>query len=144
MKPASICTLFSQHPDNFSSNLGECEVSQHTVLISPLKVTHPEELTIWSLIKSPMNDLTVNKDSLSREVVETDDVRDSVVVHTYAPTGHRSRLAKSHMWKPVFNHDFSKKSVPMDKNKRLIDYSPGPSCSKAGSRYRLDKSLSSR
>jgi len=45
-------------------------------------------------------------------------------VHTYAPTGRRSRLAKSRVWKPVFNNDLSKKSVPMDKNKRLIDYSP--------------------
>ena len=45
------------------------------------------------------------------EIVETDDVRDSVVVvHTYAPTGR--------VWTPVFNHDLSKKSVPMDKNKR--------------------------
>ena len=58
------------------------------------------------------------------EIVETDDVRDSVVVHTYAPTGRSTRLAKSRVWKPVFNHDLSKKSVPMDKNKRLIDYSP--------------------
>ena len=57
------------------------------------------------------------------EIVETDDVRDSVVVHTYAPTGRRTRLAKSRVWKPVFNHDLSKKSVLMDKNKRLIDYS---------------------
>ena len=50
-------------------------------------------------------------------------MRDSVVVHTYAPTGRRTRLAKSRVWKPVFNHDLSKKSVLMDKNKRLIDYS---------------------
>ena len=51
-------------------------------------------------------------------------MQDSVIVHTYAPTGRRTRLAKSRVWKPVFNHDLSKKSVPMDKNKRLIDYSP--------------------
>ena len=48
------------------------------------------------------------------EIVETDDVRESVVVHTYALTGRRTRLAKSRVWKPVFNHDLSKKSVPMD------------------------------
>ncbi|KAL9984580.1 hypothetical protein ACROYT_G006890 [Oculina patagonica] len=58
------------------------------------------------------------------EIAETDEVRDSVVVHTYAPTGRRTRLAKSRVWKPVYNHDLSKKSVSMDKNKRLIDYSP--------------------
>ena len=58
------------------------------------------------------------------EIVETDDVRDSVVVHTYAPTGRRTRLAKSRVWKPVFNHDLSKISVPMERNKRLSDYSP--------------------
>ena len=27
-------------------------------------------------------------------------------------------------WKPVYNHDLSKKSVPMDKSKGLIDCSP--------------------
>ena len=58
------------------------------------------------------------------EIVEIDELQDSVVVHTYAPTGRRSRLAKSRIWKPVYNHDLSKKSVPMDKSKRLIDYSP--------------------
>ena len=56
--------------------------------------------------------------------METDNMRDSVVAHTYAPTERRTRLAKSRVWKPVFNHDLYKKSVPMDKNKRLIDYSP--------------------
>ena len=49
---------------------------------------------------------------------------ETVIVHTYAPTGRRTRLAKSRVWKPVFNHDLSKKFVPMDKNKRLICYSP--------------------
>ena len=48
-------------------------------------------------------------------------MRDSVVVHTYAPTGRRTRLAKSRVWKPVFNHDLSKKSVPMDKNSPDFD-----------------------
>ena len=56
--------------------------------------------------------------------METDNMRDSVVAHTYAPTERRTRLAKSLVWKPVFNHDLYKKSVPMDKNKRLTDYSP--------------------
>ena len=51
-------------------------------------------------------------------------MRDSVVVHTYAPTGRRTRLAKSRVWKPVFNHDLSKISVPRERNKRLSDYSP--------------------
>ena len=63
---------------------------------------------------------------LIREIVETDEVWDSVVVHTYAPTGHHTRPAtcKRCVWKPVFNLDLSKKSVPMYRNKRLIDYSP--------------------
>ena len=56
-------------------------------------------------------------------MVETDESQDSVVVHTYAPTGRRTRLAKSRIWKPVYNHDLSMKSVPMDKWKRLMDYS---------------------
>ena len=32
--------------------------------------------------------------------------------------------AKSSIWKPVYNHDLSSKSVPMDKSKCPIDYSP--------------------
>ena len=58
------------------------------------------------------------------EIVEADEAQDSVVVHAYAPTGRRTRLAKSRVWKPVYNHDLSKKSIPMDKSKRLMDYSP--------------------
>ena len=58
------------------------------------------------------------------EIVEAGEVQDTVVVHTYAPTGRRTRLAKSRIWKPVYNHDLSRKSVPMDKDKRLMDYSP--------------------
>ena len=56
--------------------------------------------------------------------MEAGEVQDTVVVHTYAPTGHRTRLAKSRIWKPVYNHDLSEKSVPTDKDKRLMDYSP--------------------
>ena len=56
--------------------------------------------------------------------MEADEVQDTVVVHTYAPTGRRSRLAKSRIWKPVYNHDLSGKSFPMDKDKCLMDYSP--------------------
>ena len=56
--------------------------------------------------------------------MEANEVQDTVVVHTYDPTGRRSRLAKSRVWKPVYNHDLSGKSVAMDKNKRLMDYSP--------------------
>ena len=48
----------------------------------------------------------------------------TLVVHTYAPTGRRTRHAKSRIWKPVYNHDLSGKSFPMDKDKRLMDYSP--------------------
>ena len=48
----------------------------------------------------------------------------TLVVHTYAPTGRRTRHAKSRIWKPVYNHDLSGKSVPLDKDKRLMDYSP--------------------
>ena len=54
------------------------------------------------------------------EIVEAGEVQDTVVVHTYAPTG----LAKSRIWKPVLNHDLSGKAVRMDKDKRLMDYRP--------------------
>ena len=57
------------------------------------------------------------------EIVETDEVQDFVVVHTYAPTGRRTRLAKSQIWKSLYNHDLSKKSAAMGKSKRLIDNS---------------------
>ena len=57
------------------------------------------------------------------EIVEAGEVQDTVVVHTYAPTGRRTRLAKSRIWKPVYNHNLSRKSVRIDKDKRL-DYSP--------------------
>ena len=56
--------------------------------------------------------------------MELDEERETTVAHTYAPTGRRSRLTKSLIWKPLYNHDFSKKSLPMDKTKRLMDYSP--------------------
>ena len=55
--------------------------------------------------------------------MEAGEVQDIVVVHTYAATGRRTRLAKSRIWKPAYNHDLSGKSVPMDKDKRLMDYS---------------------
>ena len=56
--------------------------------------------------------------------MEVDEPQHSVIVHSYAPTGRRTRLAKSRIWKPVYNHDLSSTSVPMDKSKRPIDYSP--------------------
>ena len=58
------------------------------------------------------------------EIVEAGEVQVAVVVHTYSPTGRRTRLAKARIWKPVYNHDLSEKSVPTDKDKRLMDYSP--------------------
>ena len=48
--------------------------------------------------------------------MEAGEVQDTVVVHTYGPTGRRTR--------PVFNHDLSGKAVPMGKDKRLMEYSP--------------------
>ena len=54
--------------------------------------------------------------------MEAGEVQDTVVVHTYAPTGRRTRHEKSRIWKPV--HDLSGKSVPLNKDKRLMDYSP--------------------
>lgn len=65
-----------------------------------------------------------DQEILVGETVEAGEVQDTVVVHTYAPTGLRRRLAKSRIWKPVYNHDLSGKSVPMDMDKRLMDYSP--------------------
>ena len=59
--------------------------------------------------------------------MDAGEVQDTVVVRSYAPTGRRTRLAKSRIWKPVYNHDLSGKSVPTDKDKRLMDYSPVPS-----------------
>ena len=56
--------------------------------------------------------------------MELDEERETTIAHTYAPTGRCSRLMKSFIWKPLYNHDFSKKSLPMDKTKCLMDYSP--------------------
>ena len=42
-------------------------VEEHIVHISPSKMIHLEELTIWSLIKLPMNDLMLDTDSLLRD-----------------------------------------------------------------------------
>ena len=53
--------------------------------------------------------------------MEAGEVQDIVVVHTYAATGRRTRLAKSRIWKPAYNHDLLGKFVPMDKGKRLMD-----------------------
>ena len=55
--------------------------------------------------------------------MEAGEVQAIVVVHTYAATGRRTRLAKSRIWKPAYNHDLLGKFVPMDKGKRLMDYS---------------------
>ena len=41
-----------------------------------------------------------DQEILVGEIVEAGEVQDTVVVHTYAPTGHRTRLAKSRIWKP--------------------------------------------
>jgi len=38
------------------------------------------------------------------DIVETDEAQDLAVAHAYAPTGRRTRLAKSGIWKPLYNH----------------------------------------
>lgn len=58
------------------------------------------------------------------EIVEIKDLDDSIIVHTYSPTRKRSKHCKTRVWKPLYNHDHSNKTLAMDRAKRLIDYSP--------------------
>lgn len=60
---------------------------------------------------------------LVEEIVEVEEVQDTVVVHTYTPTGRRTKLGKSRVWKPVYSHVLSGRSVPIDKSKCLMDFS---------------------
>ena len=95
-KLASICTLSTLQQGKFSSNLEGC-------------VAHYPYLSLEGDPSAGAYKLWKQKKCSSQLMLLLDVAQDFFL---------------SRIWKPVYNHDLSGKSVPMDKDKRLMDYRP--------------------